>query len=201
MTKPTRRQIHAKQQELERREELCDLRFYLPESEHARDWVLLTEDRRLLRPSPLPSPDDRKKAEYAPDKSGIFYAMQRRAEQAGAAAIFQAEGKARADFAEIVERVREGIENGNLDPLVQNLALYGFSLFADSAVRKVVQTWWRQAKAGQRDGAKNLKVILKALGVGSGRQSDQHDEEKRAAVVNDCKKWRPICEGLNKVFK
>jgi len=104
-------------------------------------------------------------------------------------------------FERVQEECKTAIEHGQYESLWRNLALIGPRLLVESGeIAALVEGWWFAAKEGDQSAKENLHAALDALSIGSGRY-ETLTEEEREAIVADCKKWRPICEGLNEAFK
>lgn len=100
----------------------------------------------------------------------------------------------------------EGLENEEPDPFFDALGWFGPRILLNPALNAFVEGWWvgqtnsNASVAEQKKAKQYLEKIGAVLSTTvSGRRKIAKAE--REALAASCKKWYPICDGLNKEFK
>lgn len=101
-----------------------------------------------------------------------------------------------------VEEAVAGFERGDLEPFLSHLTLLGPTLLAEPQLVPYLHGWWYWCRESGEAGDR-ARQLFKRMGSVLADPIGHPDlpMEKREAIVADYKKWRPICEGLNKDFK
>lgn len=109
---------------------------------------------------------------------------------------------ARMELNRISNRLRKSWEGGEISGLVE--AVRGGMIQELWVSQAIFNLQWQRVYGttteDQKQAEERLKQIADAL-VDIGRGKTEMPLEEKEQIVAACKKWRPICEGLNKAFK
>ncbi len=109
---------------------------------------------------------------------------------------------ARMELGEISNRLRKSWKRGEISGLVE--AVRGGMIQEPWVSQAIFNLQWQRVHGttteDQKQAKERLQQIADALVKIWGGKTEMPLEERKQ-IIADCKKWRPICEGLNETFK
>jgi hypothetical protein len=181
MKKPTRTESRAKQKQVARLRSRSFLEPFLPEKERSKKRPIVTKmGIGIIGPEPPKQDVLAAIGKAATEFLDMQHAVLRTtAATVGPDTIYEAKRKYEEEYDRAIHDALAGIETKNLELLRRQLALWGFSLFEDSHLRKQIQEWWLGARNSNLSAARRLKAVLEALRTGRGKLGEPNLEKER----------------------